>query len=268
MNTENNREKIIDILNDKVYKVPFFPGQSGTAFDPDDMKYNELSWPENKTYYIAQYGDDLDIDREIEIDYDKLDKTIGERFISILTEDGLPPWIEKMTYSHISMSCNYSAGDLYANIKFTKDVFEKILSFLANNFYHCEQRIKELYHSSYNDKPDNIVTWIEFFGNPYYVKSYCESVSNEDLFTMIMGATQMWYELNFDCTGYNTITDKLVCWTLEDLYVSEFLYYKPDNRLNDEIRQQLKDKNRKMIEDNGQLNYYNETKERFNKCNK
>ena len=274
MTVESKKENIVSILNNNnmVTKIPFFPGMSGTCFDPNEALYNELSYPENKVFYLAKYGDDVDLENEIEIDFDRYEKTIGERFISLLTENSIPSWIEKMVYSHISISCNYSNGDLYVNIIYSEDMFEKIIDFLTNNKEYCEKRIYEIFQENYENYFDNpnmkdIEYWFDFFKNPSYNKTSCESVSNSEFYLILSTLIQLWYEINFDknnsVLGYGEFPGNVVCWTLEDLYTGEFLYYEKKKWISEDDRKELLEKNKKLIAEN--YSDYKRYKESFNK---
>lgn len=260
------KESIIEKLNDKnmVYCLPFFPGIHDTDLDPEQLKYYEFQQAENKIYFLAKYGDNIDLENEIEIDFDKYCEDIGKIFVSILSEN-LPPWIESITYSHISTSSNYSQGDLYANIIFTSDLFEKILSFLKENFEYCEQRVQEHYHTywdkySYNDM-EHFETWIEFFENPWLGDEPQYYLTNSEHYSLIMGVTRLWYELNFDKQGSNSVENCMLCLLLENIGISEYLYFKPSKRIDEEERETIREENKKIIEENySDYEYY---KKRF-----
>ena len=189
-----HRGKIVNILNenDILTKIPFFPGMSGTCFDPNEALYNELSYPENKIYYLAKYGESVDFDNEIEIDFDKYEENIGNKYVSIMVENGIPPWIQSITYSHISVACNSSLGDLYVKIKYSEGMFKKILKFLKENKEFCEKRLYEIFqYLSYYDNTElkNIEYWFKFFKNPSYYKHFAsyeiDIIDNNKLYTML-----------------------------------------------------------------------------------
>lgn len=261
-----NKESIIEKLNDKnmVYCLPFFPGIHYTDLDPYELKYYELDMPKNKVYFLAKYGDNIDFENELEIDFDQYCEDIGKLFVSFLSET-LPPWIKSITYSHISTSSNYSQGDLYANIIFTSDLFEKILSFLKENFDYCEKRVQELYHTywdkySHNDM-EHFGEWIKFFENPWLGNEPHYYITNCENCSLIIGVTRLWYELNFNKRESSTVDNCLICSVLENIGISKYLVFKPADWIDEEKRESIREENKKLNEEN--YSDYEHYKKRF-----
>lgn len=224
-------------------EVPFFPGFYNTGYDPSEQLYDYTHHnEEEKIYLLVWYGKDVDFETEFEIDYDKYQKDIGEKIISIL-KDELPPWIENITYSHIESPkyYNYSTDKLYADFEFTDDIDEKILKFIKENYDYCKKRIEERWTSR--------IGWTSFISNNIekWIESFENDTADEDYCTYVEDITRYWYELNHDKRGCESVEIHIMMNVLEDIYISEYIIYDRQKWINYEKREELIKENEKLI---------------------
>ena len=98
----------------KDLEIPFFPFIDGTFINFPDMLYGYVREESNQVYLIAQYGKDIDLENEFELD-DKIYDDYARRFVDALKWNDLPPWLDDIEFESLFTDSYYTE----CNGKFT-----------------------------------------------------------------------------------------------------------------------------------------------------
>ena len=221
----------------KNLEIPFFPFIDGTFINFPDMLYGYVREESNQVYLIAQYGKDIDLENEFELD-DKIYDDYARRFVDALKWQELPPWLDDIEFESLFTDSYYT--ECNGKFTFTDDYENKLLTFIKENKEYIEKRIR--IDNPYSEELYNVDLWLK-------------DKESENYWKTIQELNKYWYEVQFGYKdnpqgNYEYMVREFSADAFEDFYLDNYIQYVRNERIDDDERKELTEKNQKIIDDN------------------
>ena len=193
-------------------ELPFFCGFYESPLYNCDTLYWETHDEDNMEYYREVFEDDTLTEDDLDIDFKRYTHDCCEFFVDAFYNNvDCPDFIEGMEFSEMTSPryYNFEIDRVYANVNFAEDWRDKVKSFMDENKEWLTKVIDEDWTSR-----DGFWSYMENTFDYWY-----DELQNDEPDVRYIGI-MIGYMMK---RANKNIYDELICDTLEDIYLGEYI---------------------------------------------
>ena len=193
-------------------ELPFFCGFYESPLYNCDTLYWETHDEDNMEYYREVFEDDTLTEDDLDIDFKRYTHDCCEFFVDAFYNNvDCPDFIEGMEFSEMTSPryYNFEIDRVYANVNFAEDWRDKVKSFMDENKEWLTKVIAEDWTSR-----DGFWSYMENTFDYWY-----DELQNDEPDVRYIGI-MIGYMMK---RANKNIYDELICDTLEDIYLGEYI---------------------------------------------
>lgn len=192
-------------------QLPFFPGFYESALYNSDTLYWETTEDE-MVYWREKFDDETLTADDIDIDFTRFKEECSKEYITVFHDNqDCPDFIEDMEFSRLSSPrfYNFETDKLFVNVVLSDDWRDKVKTFMDGHKDWLTERISKDW-TSYDG-------FMSFMSNKYdyWYEELQKDEPDERYVSSIVGYIMLFENDN--------IYDELICDTLEDFYIGEYI---------------------------------------------
>lgn len=193
-------------------RLPFFCGFYESPLYNSDTLYWETTEDEME-YWRERFDDETLTADDLDIDFPRFKEECAKEYMDVFFNNAdCPDFIKSMEFSEIVSPpyYNFETDKLYVNVEFEEDWRDKVKSFMDENKKWLTERIKEEWSSRDG--------FCSFMDNTY--DGWYEELQKDDADERYIGV-MIGYIMEL---ANKDIYDDLITDTLEDFYISEYIF--------------------------------------------
>lgn len=198
-------------------QLPFFCGFYESPLYNSDTLYWETTEDEME-YWRDRFDDETLTADDLDIDFPRFKKECAEAYMyAFFNNADCPDFIKSMEFSEVVSPryYNFETDKLFVNVEFEEDWRDKIKSFMDDNKEWLTERIREDWTSR-----DGFASFMDNTYNGWY-----EELQKDDADERYIGV-MIGYIME---VANKDIYDDLITDTLEDFYISEYIFNTKEN---------------------------------------
>lgn len=203
-------------------RLPFFCGFYESPLYNCDTLYWETTEDEME-YWRDRFDDETLTADDLDIDFPRFKEECAKAYMDVFFNNcDCPDFIKSMEFSEIvsPLYYNFETDKLYVNVEFEEDWRDKVKTFMDENKEWLTERIKEEWSSRDG--------FCSFMDNTY--EGWYEELQKDDADERYIGV-MIGYIMEL---ANKDIYDDLITDTLEDFYVSEYIFNTKEKKEDNE----------------------------------
>lgn len=203
-------------------RLPFFCGFYESPLYNCDTLYWETTEDEME-YWRDRFDDETLTADDLDIDFPRFKEECAKAYMDVFFNNAdCPDFIKSMEFSEIVSPryYNFETDKLYVNVEFEEDWRDKVKTFMDENKEWLTERIKEEWSSRDG--------FCSFMDNTY--EGWYEELQKDDADERYIGV-MIGYIMEL---ANKDIYDDLITDTLEDFYVSEYIFNTKEKKEDNE----------------------------------
>lgn len=203
-------------------RLPFFCGFYESPLYNCDTLYWETTEDEME-YWRERFDDETLTADDLDIDFPRFKEECAKAYMDVFFNNcDCPDFIKSMEFSEIvsPLYYNFETDKLYVNVEFEEDWRDKVKTFMDENKEWLTERIKEEWSSRDG--------FCSFMDNTY--EGWYEELQKDDADERYIGV-MIGYIMEL---ANKDIYDDLITDTLEDFYVSEYIFNTKEKKEDNE----------------------------------
>lgn len=203
-------------------RLPFFCGFYESPLYNSDTLYWETTEDEME-YWRDWFNDETLTANDLDIDFPRFKEECAKAYIDVFFNNAdCPDFIKSMEFSVIDSPryYNFETDKLYVNVEFEEDWRDKVKTFMDENKEWLTERIKEEWSSRDG--------FCSFMDNTY--EGWYEELQRDDADERYIGV-MIGYIMEL---ANKDIYDDLITDTLEDFYISEYIFNTKEKKEDNE----------------------------------